>query len=186
MKLLLLLISLLFTAVVPPNDGGGKASRSTHRKVSLRLANPLAKLGRCSGDAYCSACSNCNYCGHCAGGGGTCGVCAPSAPRTYRSPSRSTKTTRSYRGGGSGSPATPARPSVNIGVSGDYYVAVTTLNLRVAPSADSAVVRVLERNDVVTVQELTNAKWVKVSTTTSEGSIEGYLSRAYLSETETY
>jgi uncharacterized protein YgiM (DUF1202 family) len=57
-------------------------------------------------------------------------------------------------------------------VSGDYYVAATTLNLWVAPSADSAVVRVLERNDVVAVQELTNAKWVKVSTATAEGDIQ--------------
>lgn len=187
MKLLLLFLSLLFTGAVPSNDGGGKASHTTHRKSSFRLANPLAKLARCSGDAYCRACSNCNYCGHCAGGGGTCGVCAPSAPRTSRTASRSyTKTTRSYRGGGSSGTFAPVRQSVDIAVSGDYYVAATTLNLRSAPSADSAVVRVLERNDVVTVQEITNAKWVKVSTTTDEGEVEGYLSRAYLSETERY
>ena len=188
MKLLLLFLSLLFTGAVPSKDSGGKASHATHRKASFRLANPLVKLARCSGDASCRACSNCNYCGHCAGGGGTCGVCAPSAPRrTYRSPSRtSTKISRSYRGGGSGSVSRPAPSKVEIGVSGDYYVAATTLNLRAAPSADSSVVRVLERNDVVTVRELTNAKWVKVSTTTMDGDVEGYLSRAYLSETETY
>ena len=188
MKLLLLFLSLLFTGVIPSNDGGGKASHSTHRKASFRLANPLAKLARCSGDASCRACSNCNYCGHCAGGGGTCGVCAPSTlRRTYRSPSRTaTKTSRSYRGGDSGNVSAPTPSKVELDVSGDYYVAATTLNLRAAPSADSAVVRVLERNDVVTVQELTNAKWVKVSTTTAEGEAEGYLSRAYLSETETY
>ncbi|WP_394355266.1 SH3 domain-containing protein [Hymenobacter montanus] len=37
--------------------------------------------------------------------------------------------------------------------------AATTLNLRAASSAESTIVRVLERNDVVTVQELTNAEW---------------------------
>ena len=186
MKLLLLFLALLFTGAVPSNNGGGKASHPPHRKASFRLANPLAKLARCSGDASCRACSNCNYCGHCAGGGGTCGVCAPSAPRTSRAVSRSyTKPTHSYRGGSSGSTSTPVRKSVDIAVTGDYYVAATPLNLRSAPSADSAVVRVLERNDVVTVLEITNAKWVKVSTATGEGEVQGYLSQAYLSETET-
>ena len=67
-------------------------------------------------------------------------------------------------------------------VTGDYYIAASTLNLRAEPSADAEVVRVLSRNDQVTVQELTTEKWAKVSVATEEGEVEGYVSRAYLSE----
>lgn len=187
MKLFLLLLSFLFTVATTPRDDGGKASRITPQKATFRLNSPHVRLGRCSGDAYCRACSNCNYCGHCAGGGGTCGVCAPSAPRASRSPSRaSSRGVRSYRVGGSSATAKPAREPIDISVTGDYYVAAATLNLRAAPSADSMVIRVLERNEVVTVQELTSTKWVKVTVTTPDGVIEGYLARLYLSETETY
>ena len=182
----LFLLSLLCTAAVSFNDGGGKASRSTQHKSPFHLANPLARLARCSGDAYCTACSNCNYCGHCAGGGGTCGVCAPLSPRVSRSPSRSsTRSVRSYRGGGA-TIAAPVQLKAEIAVTGDYYVAATTLNLRLAPSADAAVVAVLHRNDVVTVQELTSKNWAKVTAMVDNEVVEGYLSRAYLSEAETH
>ena len=58
---------------------------------------------------------------------------------------------------------TPKQELAPIEVTGDYYISATTLNLRAAPTADSEVVRVLDRNDVVTVSEVVNDKWVKVS-----------------------
>ncbi|RZJ94657.1 MAG: hypothetical protein EOO60_02565 [Hymenobacter sp.] len=63
-----------------------------------------------------------------------------------------------------------------------YYVAAETLHLRAELSADAEVVRVLMRNDIVTVLELTDAKRAQVRVTTDEGDIEGYVARAYLSE----
>lgn len=67
-------------------------------------------------------------------------------------------------------------------MAGDYYIAASTLNLRAEPSADAEVVRVLNRNDQVTVQELTNEKWAKMSVMTEKGELKGYVSRAYLLE----
>lgn len=160
----------------------------TARKPTAHPAKTLAAtLGRCSGDASCRSCKNCNYCGHCAGGGGSCGVCATySAPvRTYRAPARTRSTSsRSSGGGGAGSSRSyaPARPRTVLVESVSYYVAATTLNLREAPSADAEVIRVLEAGDIVTVLELVNAKWVKVSAESATlGDQEGYVARAYLS-----
>ena len=67
-----------------------------------------------------------------------------------------------------------------------YYVAAETLNLRAEPSADAEVVRVLTRNDIVTVLELTDATWAQVRVTTDEGDVQGYVARAYLSEAESH
>lgn len=67
-----------------------------------------------------------------------------------------------------------------------YYVAAETLNLRAEPSADAEVVRVLTRNDIVTVLELTDGKWAQVRVVTDEGDVVGYVVRAYLSETESH
>ena len=185
MKTFLLLLSLLLSLPTIASDGTGKPKRHpAHKPVSLRIPNLMA---RCSGDAYCRACSSCEYCGHCAGGGGTCGVCAsytapaPRATRSYstrRSSGRSASSTRPTYA--------PATPQTLLEVSGDYYVSASTLNLRAEPSAEAAVVRVLDRNEVVTVQELTNAKWARVTVATDDGEVEGYLSRAYLSTVLTY
>lgn len=189
MKLLVLLFSLLLTLL---GSHGGKDARPTGRpRRPAPYASAVAalpKLGRCSGDAYCRACSSCEYCGHCAGGGGTCGVCASSSPakpvysRSRSSARGSRSGARSY-GGGRGSYVAPKTPATPLEVSGDYYITASTLNLRAEPSADAEVVRVLSRNDQVTVQELTNAKWAKVSVATEEGEVEGYVSRDYLSDT---
>lgn len=184
MKLILLLFSLLLSLPLVAHDGSGKPRRpaaAAKRPVSFRLPS-LANAGRCSGGANCRACSNCNYCGHCAGGGGTCSVCADySAP--VRRPARPARSSSSSR---AANYTAPAPPQTVLQVTGDYYVSATTLNLRAEPSAEAEVVRVLERNDTVTVDELTNAKWVKVTVSTADGDVSGYLSRAYLSESPTY
>ena len=78
------------------------------------------------------------------------------------------------------------QPKAVVVANRSYYVAATTLNLREEPAADAAVVRVLEQNDVVRVQELVDGTWAKVVATTyvsGEGfkDFEGYLSRNYLS-----
>jgi hypothetical protein len=171
------------------NDGGPKKP-AAGRTVKTHAFRPLAVLGRCSGDAYCTSCSNCSRCAHCGGGGGTCGVCASySAPKSsYTRPRASSR--RSYSRGYSSSSGGSSyassikttRPITRLAITGDYYITATTLNLRAAPSADAEVVRVLTRNEVVTVQELTNDNWVKVGVSTTEGTVVGYVSRAYLSE----
>jgi len=189
----LLLFFLSMTVLASTHDGDPKKP-ATRRTVKAPAFRPLAVLGRCSGDAYCTACSNCSRCAHCGGGGGTCGVCAsysapkPSYARPRASSRRSSSRNRSYSGGGS-SYATSikaTKPVIRLAVTGDYYISATTLNLRAEPSADAEMVRVLTRNDVVTVQELTNDKWVKVSVLTTEGAVEGYVSRAYLSVNKAY
>ena len=119
-------------------------------------------------------------------------MCALSASPARLKPvraSRSVTTTRRRnslnRNSGSGR-IRLAAPS-ELSVTGDYYVGVATLNLRDAPITEAETLQVLERNDVVTVQEITNAEWVKVSVTTQEGSAhQGYVARAYLSETVSY
>ena len=189
MKTLLLLGSLFLAFPVLAQRTGGAAAHRNSRALSLRLPTGL---GRCSGNAYCRSCSNCQYCGHCAGGGGTCGVCAPSASPARLTPvraSRSVTTTRRrnslYASSRSGRTRLAA-PS-ELSVTGDYYVGVATLNLRDAPITEAKILQVLDRNDVVTVQEITNAEWVRVSVTTQERSArQGYVARAYLSETVSY
>ncbi|MCA8830314.1 SH3 domain-containing protein [Hymenobacter pini] len=165
----------------------GSHDGPTSRKPATRPVKTLASvLGRCSGNAYCSACRNCSACGHCAGGGGTCGVCASySAPvRTYRAPARTrSSSSRSYSGGGSSRSTAPSRPKTVLVESVSYYVAATTLNLREAPSADAQVLRVLEQGDIVTVLELVDEKWARVSAASALlGDREGYVVRAYLAE----
>jgi hypothetical protein len=191
MKVLLLLFSLLLPLAHAPADGGGKASHSKRRATLPKLPAPLSYLGRCSGDAYCTACSSCEYCGHCAGGGGTCGVCASySAPvrRVSRTVRPSYRVSSGSRGSGgrtaksSGASQRPTTTQLDTGLA--YYVAAETLNLRAEPSADAEVVRVLTRNDIVTVLELTDAKWAQVRVVTDEGDVVGYVVRAYLSEQE--
>lgn len=190
MKVLLLLFSFLFTLAYAPSDGGGKASHSKRRASLPKLPAPLSHLGRCSGDAYCTACSSCEYCGHCAGGGGTCGVCASySTPvrRISRAARPSYRVSSGSRGGGgrtasSSASQRPIAAQLEAGLA--YYVAAETLNLRAAPSADAEVVRVLTRNDIVTVLELMDAKWAQVRVVTDEGDVEGYVVRTYLSEAE--
>ena len=188
MKFLLLLL-LSFSLTASAHDGNPKKPAARHRSKTV-LFRPLAVLGRCSGDAYCRSCSNCSHCGHCAGGGGTCGVCASySAPRASYSRPR-TSSRRSYSrgagyssGGRSYTTSTKStKPVTQLEVMGNYYIVASTLNLRAESSADAEVVRVLSRNDQVTVQELTTEKWAKVSIATEEGEVEGYVSRAYLSE----
>lgn len=193
MKVLLLLFSFLFTLAYAPTDGGGKASHSKRRAVFPKLPAPLSHLGRCSGDAYCTACSSCEYCGHCAGGGGTCGVCASySAPvrRVSRATRPSYRASSGSRGSGgrtAKSISTSQRPAaIQLETGLAYYVAAETLNLRAEPSADSEVVRVLTRNDIVTVLELIDAKWARVRVVTDEGDVEGYVVRTYLSEQESH
>lgn len=189
MKVFLLLSLLSFSLLALASDGNPRKPAATHRSKSVSF-RPLAALGRCSGDAYCTACSNCSHCGHCAGGGGTCGVCASySTPKASYSRPRTAARSSSYRGasyssGGSSytSPTKTAKPVTRLEVMSDYYIAASTLNMRAEPSADSEVVRVLSRNDEVTIQELTNEKWAKVSVATDEGNVVGYVSRAYLSE----
>ena len=111
---------------------------------------------------------------------------APLTPaRAYRRVTTTRRKTSLYRSSGSGSSRLAAPSSLS--VTGDYYVGVATLNLREAPFAEAEILQVLERNDVVTVQEITNAEWVKVSVTTQEGNaLQGYIARAYLSETVSY
>lgn len=187
MKLFLLsLITLLFLSATPHEPSGGKKPVAAHRHTSrFNLPKPLATLGRCSGDAYCRSCSSCEYCGHCAGGGGTCGVCAPATTTRY-TPTRHRSSTRARSVGSSISRPVPKQVLAPIEVTADYYISATTLNLRAAPTADSEVVRVLDRNDVVTVSEIVNDKWVKVSVGEAEDIVEGYVSRAYLSESQTF
>ena len=119
-------------------------------------------------------------------------MCAPSAFPARLTPvraSRSVTTTRRrnslYVSSRSGRTRLAA-PS-ELSVTGDYYVGVATLNLRDAPITEAEILQVLDRNDVVTVQEITNAEWVRVSVTTQERSArQGYVARAYLSETVSY
>ena len=189
MKTLLLLGSLFLAFPVLAQRTGSAAAHHNSRSLNLRLPTGL---GRCSGNVYCRSCSNCQYCGHCAGGGGTCGVCVPSASptrltpaRAYRRVTTTPRKTSLYRSSGSGG-SRQAAPS-SLSVTGDYYVGVATLNLREAPFAEAEILQVLERNDVMTVQEITSAEWVKVSVTTQEGSaLQGYVARAYLSEAVSY
>jgi uncharacterized protein YgiM (DUF1202 family) len=84
----------------------------------------------------------------------------------------------------SGASQRPAATQFEAGLA--YYVAAETLNLRAEPSADAEVVRVLTRNDIVTVLELTDAKWAQVRVVTDEGDVVGYVVRAYLSGTESH
>lgn len=188
MKILLLLSSLLLTLATPAlrdRKDTPPASRPRRPLPSTEVA-ALPKLGRCSGDASCTACSSCEYCGHCAGGGGTCGVCAPVAAvrRVYRvvRPHYRATGTRGGTHAPSSSRTPPVVASLAAGLS--YYVAAETLNLRAEPTADAEVVRVLTRNDIVTVLALPDAKWAQVRVTTDVGDIEGYVVGAYLSETE--
>ncbi|NVO84483.1 SH3 domain-containing protein [Hymenobacter terrestris] len=172
--LLLALGASLFTA--GPKDG------PTTRKPTTRPAKALAAaLGRCSGNEYCRSCRNCSACGHCAGGGGTCGVCASySVPvRTYRPPARTRSTSKRSS---SGSSTTTTRPRTVLVENMRYVVAATTLNLREEPSAEAAVLRVLDAGDSVTVLELVDSKWARVSAESATlGDQEGYVARAYLS-----
>lgn len=192
MKMLFLLFSLLFALLGPSGRDGKKPVPGKLRKsaVEASVLAPLPKLARCSGDAYCRACSSCEYCGHCAGGGGTCGVCAPvAAPVRRVSRAGRSSGSGSYRGGSGTQRVTPTRiapqeVSVEEGLA--YYVAAETLNLRAEPSVDAEVVHVLERNDIVTVLELTDEKWARVKALTDEGDVEGYVSRAYLSANESH
>jgi len=110
-------------------------------------------------------------------------VCASySAPvRTYRTPPRTRSMSTRSSGGGS-SPAAPTRVKTVLVVDVSYTVSATTLNMRVAPSADAEVVRVLSAGDVVTVLELVDAQWAKISAESADlGDVEGYVARAYLS-----
>ena len=138
----------------------------------------LGKLARCTGSSSCRACTNCSRCAHCSAGG-SCGVCADySAPvRTYRAPARSSSSSRRSSGGG-GSSYTVPRAKVAFVAGNLYYIKASSLNLRAEPSAESEVLHVLTRNDMVTLVELTNDTWVKVT----YGTLTGYLSRAYLSD----
>ena len=168
------LLLILFVASLSGSgtDDGPKASKRTKHL-------PLGTLARCTGSSSCRACSNCTYCGHCAGGGGTCGVCSSSAApvRTYRATPTRTQASRRSTSGGS----TAARPKTVLRVAESYTVAATTLNLRAEPSAEAKVVRVLTAGDVVTVLELINEKWVRVTVESADlGDAEGYVSRAYL------
>jgi hypothetical protein len=191
MKLLVLLFSLL---LMLPGARGGRDNRPTSRPRRpipyASAVTTLPKLGRCSGDASCTACSSCEYCGHCAGGGGTCGVCSSSAApvrRVSRTVRPSYRVSSSRGGGrvtGGGNSIKQAPTQLAEGLA--YYVAAETLNLRAEPSADAEIVRVLTRNDIVTVLELTDAKWTQIRVTTDEGDIEGYVARAYLSEQESH
>lgn len=110
-------------------------------------------------------------------------MCASySAPKARYSRPR-TSSGRSYsRGSSYTTPTKSTQPATKLEVAGDYYIAASTLNLRAEPSADAEVVRVLNRNDQVTVQELTNEKWAKMSVMTEKGELKGYVSRAYLLE----
>lgn len=171
--LLLVLLAAGLGGTHPGHDG-------PKARKPARTYLPLSTLARCSGDVGCRACKNCSHCGHCAGGGRTCGVCAPAPVRTYRAtPPR----TRSYgSGGGSSRSTTPARTKTVLVVDASYTVAASTLNLRAAPSAEAEVLRVLEGGDVVTVLELVDAQWAKVSVESADlGDVEGYVARAYLS-----
>ncbi|SDY86613.1 SH3 domain-containing protein [Hymenobacter psychrophilus] len=174
--------SLLLLALGAGLFNTGPKDGPTTRKPVARSAKTLAAaLGRCSGNAYCRSCRNCSACGHCAGGGGTCGVCASySAPvHTYRAPARtrSTSTRSSY-----GSSATTTRPRTVLVKNMRYVVAASTLNLRSEPSAEADVLRILDAGDSVTILELVDSKWARVSAESAElGDQEGYVARAYLS-----
>lgn len=177
--LLLFLLSIVLAASASP--GHPRQPAAAH-SVPTVLLGPLAHVGRCSGDAYCTACSNCSHCAHCAGGGGTCGVCASYSPPkpTYSPARRSVRSRRSYGGSGSSS-MVPATPALQLEVDAEYYISASTLNLRAEPSADAEMVQVLHRNDLVTVQGLMTEKWAKVRAATEAGEVEGYVSRTYLS-----
>lgn len=97
--------------------------------------------------------------------------------RTYRAtPTRTRSSGRSSSGG-----STLVRPKTVLRVDASYIIAASTLNLRAEPSAEAEVVRVLTASDVVTVLELVNEKWVKVTAESVDlGDAEGYVSRAYL------
>lgn len=179
-----LLLFLLSIALVASADTEHPRKPAVAHVAKPTLLSELAHLGRCSGDASCTACSNCSRCAYCAGGGGTCGVCAPPPPaKPVYLQSRSLAGGSRAGGHSYGRVTAPTTLVPQLEVGGDYYITVSTLNLRTEPSAEAEVVRVLNRNDQVTVQELTSAKWVKVSVATEEGEVEGYVSRAYLSGT---
>jgi len=68
-------------------------------------------------------------------------------------------------------------------VDGSYTVAASTLNLRAEPSADAEVLRVLNAGDVVTVLELVDAQWARVSVDDADLSdLKGYVARKYLAK----
>src|SRR5690606_33922701 len=92
-------------------------------------------VGRCSGDAYCTACTSCSSCRHCSKEGGSCGVCAPAAPKNQVSnskPARAAKTPDRYRS--------------------KQMVEVTsqTLNVRSAPRTDSKILKKVNQGDILT------------------------------------
>jgi uncharacterized protein YgiM (DUF1202 family) len=78
---------------------------------------------------------------------------------------------------------TSAKPKTVLQVNVSYYVSATTLNLRAEPSPDAEVLRVLTTDDIVTVLELVDSKWAKVSVDASydQSAATGYVARAYLS-----
>lgn len=179
-----LLLSLFSAGLLagPAHDGGNPTRTSK--------APRILHLGRCTGSAGCTACTNCSRCAHC-GSGGTCGVCASpvsyTPKRSYSSSRSSSSRSRSGAGGSSRSYVAPARPKVVLKVEEAYYINASTLNLRAEPSADAEVVAVLNRNDLVRVEELTNEKWAKVTVVGSHANrASGYVSRAYLAEDSTY
>ncbi|WP_078062875.1 SH3 domain-containing protein [Solirubrum puertoriconensis] len=173
--LLLLLLSSNLLISGPVDNNPTRASKKPG----------LAHLGRCTGSAYCSACSNCSRCAHCVSGG-TCGVCA--APVSYKPTRRATTPSRSSRSrSSSGNPySAPARTYNSLAEGNVYFVAASTLNLRAKPAADAKILAVLNRNDVITILELTNDKWVQVRFGAGSNEVIGYLSRVYLSSNMTY
>ncbi|SET94774.1 SH3 domain-containing protein [Hymenobacter actinosclerus] len=62
-----------------------------------------------------------------------------------------------------------------------YVVTASMLNLRAEPDIDAEMLRVLETGDAVTVLELMDGQWARVSSeNASLGDLECYVAKAYL------
>ena len=74
-----------------------------------------------------------------------------------------------------------SKPRAMLQADESYQVVVTTLNLRAEPSAEAEVVRVLTAGYAVTMRELVNEKWLRVTAESADlEDVEGYLARAHL------
>lgn len=186
MQISALLSSALLTlwALILHSGGHGTALKQLRNSATSYAVITLPTLGRCSGNANCSACSTCEYCGHCAGGGGTCGVCASSS---YSAPIEILTRRQSYRGIQTHSSTAWSRAGYPISspftaskTLSAYIVKGIFLNLRAQPSLEAAVVAVLSRGEMVTVVKVLNQKWARVQVITIQGEKTGYVLQAYL------
>lgn len=106
--------------------------------------------GKCVGSSNCSACSTCNYCKYC-NSGGSCGTCRTSAtPKTEKPKTTTLK----------------------------HKVISNTLNMRSAPNANATVIYTLSFGNMVTIIEIVNETWAKVSF----NEYTGYVSKQFLSK----